>query len=360
MKDILPELDRWRRQGEEVALATLVAVQRSAPRPPGARMATTRGGALAGSIAGGCVEGDLVERALAVLDAGQPALVHYGITDELGFEVGLSCGGAVDVFVEPFVADAPWDAVRQAVERGRPAALALALAPAALAGRRLAVLGDGEPIGGIAPELDGPVALAARRLLEDEGTRLLTLPWRGEEAAVFVEAFTPPPHLLLVGATHVAIALTRMAKQLDFRVTVIDARSLFATRERFAEADALVRAWPDEALAEVSLDSYAYVVVLTHDPKFDVPTLAGALRSEARYIGAMGSRATHEGRRAELRRQGFDDADLARIHAPIGLDLGARSPEEVALAILAEILAVRRGRDARSAGAGRAGSPPTR
>ncbi len=357
MRDILPDLDRWQRDGEAVALATLVAVQRSAPRPPGARMAVTRGGALAGSIAGGCVEGDLYERALQVLDAGRPALVHYGIADELGFEVGLSCGGSVDVLVEPFVADAPWTAVRQAVERQQPAALAVGLSPAVLIGRRSAILRDGEPLGSIDPDVDEPVAGAARRLLVEEGTRLLALPWRGEEATVFIEVFAPPSHLLIVGATHAAIALTRMAKQLGFRVTVIDARSLFATPERFPEADSLVRAWPDEALAEGSLDCYSYVVILTHDPKFDVPTLASALRSPTRYIGAMGSRATHEGRKEQLRRQGFADADLARVHAPIGLDLGARSPEEVALAILAEIVAVRRGRDARSGGIGTATVP---
>jgi xanthine dehydrogenase accessory factor len=348
MKDILPDLDRWQRTGEAVALATLVAVQRSAPRPPGARMAVTRGGAPAGSIAGGCVEGDLYERALEVLDTGRPALVHYGIADDLAFQVGLSCGGAVDVLVEPFVADAPWEAVRQAVERQQAAALAVALSPTALIGRRSAVVGDGETVGAIDPALDQAVVSAARQLILDEGTRVLSLPWRGQETSVFIEAFLPQPHLLIVGATHAAIVLTQMAKQLGFRVTVIDARSLFATPERFPDADALLRVWPDEALAGISLDRYSYVVILTHDPKFDLPTLAYALRSPTRYIGAMGSRTTHEGRKQELRRQGFGDADFGRIHAPIGLDLGARSPEEVAVAILAEIVAVRNGRKLKS------------
>lgn len=359
MKDILADLDRWQGQGEAVALATLVAVHRSAPRPPGARMVVTRGGALAGSIAGGCVEGDLVERAMQVLDGGQPVVVQYGIADELGFQVGLSCGGSVDVLIEPFVADAAWDTVRRAVELQQPAALAVALAPDALIGRRIAVRPEGALTGGIDPDLDGPVTLAARRLLMEEGTRLLTLPWRGQEAGIFIEAVLPPPHLLIVGATHAAIALSRMAKQLDFRVTVIDARSLFATRERFPDADEMVRDWPDEALTALNLDCHAYVVVLTHDSKFDVPALARALRGGTRYIGAIGSRATHERRVEELRRQGFGDADLARIHAPIGLDLGARGPEELALAIMAEIVAARRGKDPRSMGAGKAATPHT-
>jgi xanthine dehydrogenase accessory factor len=203
-------------------------------------------------------------------------------------------------------------------------------------------------VGCIDPSLDREVAAEARRLLPEGGTRALTLAWRDGEATLYLEAFPPPLRLFIVGATHTAIPLCRIAKQLGFRVTVIDPRGAFATRERFPEADELVRAWPGEALDGVALDAYAYVVTLSHDPKFDLPTLAHVLRSEARYIGAMGSRGTHEGRKAQLREQGFSEAELARIRAPVGLDLGGRSPEEIALAIAAEMLAVRYGREGRA------------
>lgn len=354
MREILADLDRWQQENEEIALATLVLVRGSAPRLPGARLCLTRSGRMAGSVSGGCVENDVFERAKQVLDGGQPVVASYGIADELGFQVGLSCGGSIDVLIEPFAATEAWQALRQAVENQRPAALGIGLTPASLLGRKLAILGDDTAVGSIDPGLDQQVAAEARRLLLEGGTRVLTLPWRGEDGTIFIEAFPPPLHLFIVGATHTAISLSRMAKELGFRVTVIDARSMFAVDERFPEADEVLRAWPDEVLDEGTLDAYSYLVILTHDPKFDLPALARALRSEARYIGAMGSSGTHERRKAELRRQGFTEADLARIRAPIGLDLGGRTPEEIALAILAEMLAVRYGKDGRALGEGRA------
>jgi len=346
MKEILLDLDRWQQEGEETALATLVRGYGSSPRPPGARLGVTRSGRMTGSVSGGCVENDLFERAMQVLDEGDPALVQYGISDELAFEVGLSCGGSIEVFVEPFQADPVWQAVREAVEGQRPAALAIALAPTSLLGRKFAILEDGTRVGSIDGDLDEQVAEEARSLLLEGGTQIVNLPWGDGECSIYIEAFPPPPHLFIVGATHAAIPLCRIAKELGFRVTVIDARSLFASRERFPEADEVIRAWPDDALDEGTLDAYSHVVILTHDSKFDLPTLARALRSPARYIGAMGSKGTHERRKNELSKQGFSEEDLARIRAPIGLDLGARSPEEMALAILAEILAVRYGREA--------------
>lgn len=359
MKEILPDLDRWQGEGEEVALATLVQVRGSAPRPPGARLALTRGGKMAGSVSGGCVENDVFEHALKVLDSGQPMIATYGISDELGFEVGLSCGGSIDVLIEPFAIDKSWAALRQAVEGQRPAAFAIGLTPASLLGRKLAAWDEDDPAGSIDSDLDDKVAVEGRRLLLEGGTRVLSLPWRGKEATIYVEAFSPPPRLFIVGATHTAIPLCRMAKQLGFRVNIIDARSLFATRERFPEADEVVRGWPDDVLDEATLDAHSYVVILTHDPKFDHPSLVRALRSRARYIGAMGSRGTHAQRKAQLRQQGFSDADLARIRAPIGLDIGARSPEEIAMAILAEVLAVRYGRGGRPLSEGKAAAHAT-
>jgi xanthine dehydrogenase accessory factor len=274
-------------------------------------------------------------------------VASYGIADELGFQVGLSCGGSIDVLIEPFVADDAWQALRVAVESQRPVAAGIGLAPAPLLGRKLAVLGP-EVVGCIDPELDRPVAAAARELLLSGGTRVLAVPWRGAQATIFVETFPPPPRLVIVGATHTAIALSRIAKGLGFRVSVIDARGFYATRERFPDADEVIMQWPTEVLDEAALDDYAYLVVLSHDPKFDVPALARALRSQSRYIGVMGSRATHERRRRALLAEGFSERELARIRAPIGLDIGARTPDEIAVAIVAEMLAVRSGRDGRA------------
>jgi xanthine dehydrogenase accessory factor len=300
---------------------------------------------MAGSVSGGCVENDVFERALQVLDDGQPVVSSYGIADDLGIRVGLSCGGTIDVLIEPFTPDEAWRSLRQAVDGQRPAAWIVGLAPSSLLGRKLVVLGDADAIGSIDPALDQELVARARRLLPEGGTRCIGLPWRGEEASVFIEAFPPPLRLFILGATHTAIALSRMAKQLGFRVIVIDARSPFATSERFPEADEVLREWPHEVLAEQGLDPYSYVVSLSHDFKFEIPALERALRSTARYVGALGSRVTHEKRKGQLRERGFAEADLARIRAPIGLDLGARTPEEIALSILAELLAVRHERD---------------
>lgn len=343
MIDLFASLDCWQQQNEEIALATLVAVRGSAPRLPGARLVLTRSGRMAGSVTGGCVENDVFERALQVLERGQAVLASYGLAEKSPLGVGLSCG-SVDVLIEPFVDDPAWQTVRDAVESHRPAALATALGPAPLLGRKLAIGADGKTVGAIAPEIDARVAMEARRLLNAGGTDTIRLPCgSGEEAIVFVQAFVAPARLHVIGATHIAIALSQMAKRLGFRVSVVDARGLYATVERFREADEVVRAAPAEALAAAGLDASSYVVVLTHDFKFDVPALACALRSPAPYIGVLGSRATHARRRELLLEQGFTDGDLARLRAPIGLDLGARTPEEIALSILAEMVAVRNG-----------------
>jgi xanthine dehydrogenase accessory factor len=344
MRETFADLDRWQCEGEQIALATLVRVHGSAPRPAGARLFATRSGRMTGSISGGCVDNDVFEHALRVLEENRPALVGYGIADEFDLGVGLTCGGSIDVLIEPFVADPAWRTLRRAIEQGRPAALAVGLAPDSLLGRRLALAGDADRVGEVDPALDPELVDAARALLGTGTTRVANLPWRDGEATVLLEGFAAARRLFVVGATHTAIPLCRMARELGFRVSVIDPRSAFASEERFPEADEVIRAWPDEALASVPLDADAYVVTLTHDPKFDLPTLAHALRSEACYIGAMGSRVTHERRKQRLREQGFEEADFERIRAPVGLDIGGRSPEEIALAILAEMVAVRHGR----------------
>jgi len=357
MTEVLPDIARWQAQREEIALATLLAIRGSAPRLPGARLCVTRSGKMAGSISGGCVENDLFQRAMCVLDAGTPEVASYGIDDESAFAVGLSCGGAIEVLIEPFAASAAWQAVARSLERHQAAALVVGIAPRALLGRQLAVLADGSTAGGIDAALDDSAAEEARRLLRTGGARVVAMPFRGEEGRVFVEGFPPPLRLFVVGATHAASVLCRLAKPLGFQVTVIDARGIYATRDRFPEVDALLRGQPADVLALAGLDESSYVVTLTHDPKFDLPVLAYALRSPARYVGAMGSARTHARRVAALREQGLSEADVARIRAPIGLDLGGRTPEEIALAIVAEMLAVRYGRDARPLAERRVAAP---
>ena len=342
----------WQARGDEIALATVLRVERAAPRLPGARLAATRSGRMAGSVSGGCVESDVFERAMQTLDSGMSAVVNYGIADELGFAVGLTCGGSIDVLIEPFLPDREWLTLAEAMEDGRPAVYAVGVAPEPLLGRKLTMLPAEEPgglpsfqkTGSIAPELDAFLDGVGGRLIQTGGTELAAFPWRGEEAQVFLEAFLPPPDLVIVGATHTAISLSRLANEVGFQVTVVDARSVLATEERFPEPSRLIREWPEEAMAQVPLGVHSAVAVLTHDPKFDLPALACALQSAAGYIGALGGRVTHEARRRKLREQGFTDADLARIRAPIGLDIGSRTPEELAVAILAEVLAARYGK----------------
>lgn len=345
VRELLREIGRWQSEGEEVALATLVRVDGSAPSGPGARLACTRSGRMAGSVGPGCVESDVFLRALEVLGEGAPARARYGIADETALEIGLSCGGSIELLIEPFAADEAWRALVRAVEAERPVALATALSPAALRGRRLAVDAEGVRAGSIDAALDEPARAAAQGQLAAGGTRVVELPWQDGVAELFLEAVGPPERLYVVGATQIAAALSRMAPALGFQVTIIDARTALATRARFPDAAALVHEWPGEALAAARLDAGAYVVVLTHDPKFDVPALVHALRSRARYVGALGSRRTDARRRDLLREQGLSDAELVRLRAPIGLDLGGREPAEVALAILAEIQTVRYGHE---------------
>ena len=314
-------------------------------------MLVTASGRITGSVSGGCVESDVAAHAAEVLATGRARIAHYGIADDVGLDVGLSCGGSIDVLIEPFEADVSWMALDEAVTARTPAVLGVALAPDAILGRRMTVYAEATSapsVGTISPALDDAIVGAARALLAGGGTSEITLPYEDAEATIFLEAFAPHAQLIIVGATEAGMHLARMATSLGFRVTVIDPRGVYATPERFPDAT-VVRQWPDEALAEFPLDPWSYVVTLTHDAKFDVPTLARALRSPARYVGAMGSRRTHEGRKDALRAEGVADTELARIHAPIGLAIGSRTPAEIALSILAEIVAVRAGKDLRSA-----------
>ncbi len=334
MKQIAEDLLAWRARGDRVAIATVVRMTGSAPRPLGATLLAAAGARISGSVSNGCVEADVYEAATEALDESTTRVMPYGISDEFAFTVGLSCGGQIDVLVEPV--NVLHERAAQAIRAGRSAVLASVIAPAGRAGTRAAWI-DGVQVDGSDPALLS-LTDQARDALRAGASRIV----RGEEE-VFLGVSAIPPLLVIVGASDVAIAVSRLAHALGYRVIASDPREALVNPERFPEADEIMNAWPDEALGKLALDAAAAIVILTHDEKFDRPALVAALRSGAGYVGAIGSRRTNEQRFAWLRTQGFGDADIARVHAPIGLDVGATSAEETALAILAEIVAVRRG-----------------
>jgi xanthine dehydrogenase accessory factor len=325
VRDVLDTLERWVAEGLRAATATVIRTERSAPREPGAVLAVSERGEVAGSVTGGCVEPAVYEEAREVLAGGAPRLRAYGIADEEAFEVGLPCGGTVHVFIDaldpelvaPIAAD---------IRAEKPVALAITLTGPETGAKRIVRHDD-----------------------DDEQARALLV--RGETGVVyeageqvFVSSFAPRPRMYVFGAIDHAAAVARIGRFLGYRVTVCDARARFVTPERIPDVDELVVEWPDRFLAGAPVDERTAIIVLTHDHKFDVPVLKVSLGTPAAYIGAMGSRRTTDERAALLREQGVPEEELVRIHAPIGLDLGARTPEEVAVAVAAELIAVTRGR----------------
>ncbi|MFB0615695.1 XdhC family protein [Streptomyces sp. AGS-58] len=354
MLDIADELNRWVEQGRDFAVATVVAVGGSAPRRPGAALAVDADGTAVGSVSGGCVEGAVYELCQQALRDGQTVLERFGYSDEDAFAVGLTCGGVIDVLVTPVRADSPARPVAAAAlaaaARGEAAAVArIAEGPAELRGRALLVRPDGSYDGGFGahPELDRTVAAEARAHLDAGRTGTVEIGEQGSRCGspltVLVESSVPAPRMIVFGAIDFASALVRVGKFLGYHVTVCDARPVFATASRFPDADDIVVEWPHRYLARTEVDGRTVLCVLTHDAKFDVPLLRLALRLPVAYVGAMGSRRTHLDRNERLREVGVTERELGRLHSPIGLDLGARTPEETALSIAAEIVADRRG-----------------
>ena len=317
MRDILPTLVRWHAAGRRAAIATVVERRGSAPRDPGASLALNDAGEIAGSVTGGCVEPSVLQEAEEVLEGAPARLREYGISDDAAFEVGLACGGTVAILVAPLdLSLVP--SLAAAVEAEHAVALTLAADGDRIGEQQL----HRKPVGSVGELLE----LGESALVDVDGS------------ALFVHSLTPRPNLYVFGAIDHAAALARVGRVLGYRVTVCDARAAFVTPERFPEADELVVDWPDRFLARAPVDSRTAICVLTHDEKFDVPALTAALRTPAVYIGAMGSKVTTADREARLRAEGVDDAGIGRIHAPIGLAIGARTPEEVAVAIGAEIV----------------------
>jgi xanthine dehydrogenase accessory factor len=382
VRDILNKVTKWWEAGETFGLATVVRTYRSAPRDPGAALAVSPDGEVTGSVSGGCVEGAVYELSMDVSQTGNPVLQTYGVSDDDAFAVGLTCGGILDIFVEP-VDQARFPElgdIAAAVERGEPVAVATVIGGPGQVGARRVIwnrpapnqtapnqtntdqtntgqTGSDESDDGWHAGASGTLGSGARldAAVDDDVRGMLAQGLtgirrygahgerRGDELSVFVNAFAPPPRMLVFGAIDFAAAVARVGKFLGYHVTVCDARQVFATKSRFPDADEVIVEWPHRFLAGTSIDSRTVICVLTHDPKFDVPLLEVALRTPAGYIGAMGSRRTHEDRIERLREVGLTEAELARLRSPIGLDLGARTPEETAVSIAAELIQLRWG-----------------
>ncbi|QMU68709.1 XdhC family protein [Streptacidiphilus sp. P02-A3a] len=363
MQDIADRLDAWHRAGRSFAVATVVSVSGSAPRDPGAALAVDADGEAVGSVSGGCVEGAVYELCQQALADGDPVLHRFGFSDEDAFAVGLTCGGIIDVFVQRVVpgADPGLDAGLAYLASGSPVALVRVIdGPAALTGATLAVTADTHhgSLAARVPDsaaLESAAAVQARAMLEAGRTGQFTLaldgrpcdPAAAHTAVFFVESHVPAPRMIVFGAIDFAGAVARIGGFLGYHVTVCDARPVFATERRFPGADQVVVDWPhrylDAEAAAGRLDGRTALCVLTHDAKFDIPLLERALRMPLGFVGAMGSRRTHRDRLDRLRESGLTDLELNRLRSPIGLDLGARTPEETAVAVAAEIVAHRRG-----------------
>jgi xanthine dehydrogenase accessory factor len=342
MRDVLDEVTTWNERGDRIALATVIDVQRSAPRAPGAKMAVNDKGEIAGGVSGGCVEGAVVEIAEGVMRGDPPQLVHFGIADSDAWDVGLPCGGEIDVWVQVYEPGRFGEVTRAG---GRAAEVTLL--EGARPGAKLLIEADGATSGSLgAPELDDEAARAAGELIWTDASE--------RRDNLFIDVSAPAPRLILFGAVDIAAPLCTLARASGWRPYVVDPRGRFATTERFPDAVEVIVAWPDDAFARLGgIDPATSIVVLTHDPKLDDAALTVALRSPARFIGAMGSRRAQTARRERLLAAGMGEEELERLSAPVGLDLGAIAREETALSILAEVVASKHGRDGGRLAAGR-------
>ncbi|MEX2547734.1 MAG: XdhC/CoxI family protein [Chloroflexota bacterium] len=337
MRELLPTIDAWRSEGRDFGRAVLIRVFGNGPRPEGATLLVADDGSVAGSVSGGCVEGAAAQEIARARRDGRVRVVRFGISDEQAWGVGLACGSTIDVLIEPVLRPE----VEAAARAASGTAIAIPLptdAPAADGKPHLIVTAPmAEPVA-----IDGDLSAAAASLVATGRSGTVTL---GQEQ-FFIQTFAPPPRIVIFGAVQAAIPLVRMARELGYRTAVADARAAFASHERFPEADEVLVGWPDEVAEKIGLSADDAVVVMSHDPKLDEPAIVAAMRAGCRYIGAMGSRRTQAGRRERLLADGLTEADLDRLHGPIGLDLGGREPGEMALAILAEIVAERNGASA--------------
>lgn len=346
MHEVTADISRWLEAGEPVVLATVIQTWGSAPRAAGGKMAIAAGDRLSGSVSGGCVEGAVAECAAQVLRHGRPQLLHFGVADETAWEVGLACGGTIEVFVQP-LAPVLFEFVRAAREnfQGAVRATVVRSAAAALPGSELVLREDGAQAGTLGSALDAAALLEMQRALHSGKSKCVPIDsTAGERIELFLDVLLPPATLVIVGGVHIAVPLCALAATLGYRTVVVDPRRAFGSAERFPHVDRLLTEWPDAALATLGINTNTAIAMLTHDPKLDDPGLLLALPSAAFYVGALGSPATNAKRRQRLLDAGLTPAVLDRLHAPIGLDLGGRSPEEIALAIMAQVVSARHAR----------------
>ncbi|MCP4360559.1 MAG: XdhC family protein [Chloroflexi bacterium] len=332
MKEILSDINKWQMENQPIAIATVVQTWGSAPRKAGAKMAVTPNGRMAGSVSGGCVEGAVFEEAVATLKNNKPKLLHFGVADETAWEVGLACGGTIEVFVESLNANATALMDNLITHDKAGASITIIRGPEEMLGQKLTVARDGRQTGTLGPELDN-LALTAEKKLQSSQRIQLT-----DEVEVFIDVMRPAPTLVMVGGVHIAIALIQYAKVLGYHTIVVDPRRAFGSEERFPNVDNLIQAWPKKAFAEIELTPETAVALLTHDPKIDDPALEVVLESDVFYIGALGSKKTHAKRIKRLQEKGISEGQIGRIHAPIGLNIHAATPEEIALSVIAEIV----------------------
>ena len=339
MRDILSDVERWQMDGESIALATVVQTWGSSPRRVGSKMAFTLSGKITGSVSGGCVESAVFEAGVQSLKTKRPQFLHFGVADETAWEVGLACGGSIDIFVQPLDLDF-FQAVNSTIKEEIPTVHVTVIRGLdELLGREILISEGGIDFGSLGNEWDAAVLKVGIQALSQGISRRVQL---SESVEVFLDVILPPPTLVLVGGVHIAMALVSLAKTLGYRTILIDPRKAWGNVERFPDVDQLLQMWPEDAFGQIKVTRSTAIAMLTHNPKLDDPALKIALNSLAFYVGALGSKTTNAKRRERLLNDGISEKQLSRLYAPIGLNIGAQSPEEIALAIMAEVVEAHR------------------
>ena len=348
MREISEEISRWKQQGKSVAVATIVKANGSPMRPLGSKMAVTPDQQIAGSVTGGCIEGAVYEESQEVIRTGKPKIVRYGVaSDQTPWEIGLSCGSSLDVLIESLqtpVWQKVYPPIQECLQQNRLLVCAT-LISGDQKGAKLLVWPDGKTQGSLGSKVLDDAALEAvgRQFITLDATNTV-LKVAGREEEIFIDVFVPPSRLIVVGAVHIAIPMVKLAKTLGFTSIVVDPRKTYNNRDRFPEADELIIEWPSDALEKLKPDQGSYIAVVSHDEKLDNPALAVALKSPAKYVGVLGTKRNIPKRLDVLRELGVSEEQLKNLHAPIGLDIGSVQPEEIALSVLGEMIAVRHGR----------------
>lgn len=346
MRDILSDVDHWQKEGVSIALATVIQTWGSSPRKVGSKMALTLDGRITGSVSGGCVENAVFEAGVKSLKSKQPQLLHFGITDETAWEVGLACGGSIDIFLNPLNTEIFQSLYSILMNELQAVHVTVICGSDEILGREMLILENEDARGSIGNQWNDAVLKTGKEMLARGIAHRVML---DDTIEIFLERILPPPTLIIVGGVHIAIPLTSIAKTLGYRTILIDPRKVWGNEERFPHVDQLIQAWPEEAFGQIKINRSTAITMLTHDPKLDDPALKIALSGPAFYVGALGSRTTHAKRRKRLLNDGMSESQLSRLRAPIGLDIGAQSPEEIALAIMAEVVEAHRKQDQLSA-----------